>query len=244
MTYVEVSTAEESEESGEEVSESANEDAEKEEENSPEEKAQKILDEVLATADADMDAIAKDVDENLSAVETHFTTNPPEKEDDEDDSSVSDTVPQAVQNAAGKLSDGEIAGELIEGEDAYYVVRLDKAFDEEATESEKESIVDQRKQDLYEKTTEEWKDDADIQVDKKVLKSLKVTSNLKFTMKMEEADEAEAETEETGEDVSANDISENNVSENDVAEDDGNVTEDLQEDKDEAPSEETSSEEE
>ena len=244
VTYVEVSTAEESEESGEEVSESANEDAEKEEENSPEEKAQKILDEVLATADADMDAIAKDVDENLSAVETHFTTNPPEKEDDEDDSSVSDTVPQAVQNAAGKLSDGEIAGELIEGEDAYYVVRLDKAFDEEATESEKESIVDQRKQDLYEKTTEEWKDDADIQVDKKVLKSLKVTSNLKFTMKMEEADEAEAETEETGEDVSANDISENNVSENDVAEDDGNVTEDLQEDKDEAPSEETSSEEE
>ena len=63
-------------------------------------------------------------------------------------------------------------------------------------------------------------------------------------MKMEEADEAEAETEETGEDVSANDISENNVSENDVAEDDGNVTEDLQEDKDEAPSEETYSEEE
>lgn len=245
VTYVEVSTAEEAEESGEEeVSESGNEDAEKEEESSPEEKAQKILDEVLATADADMDAIAKDVDENLSAVETHFTANPPEKEDDEEESSVSDTVPQAVQDAAGKLSDGEIAGELIEGEDAYYVVRLDKAFDEEATESEKESIVDQRKQDLYEKTTEEWKDDADIQVDKKVLKSLKVTSNLKFTMKMEEADEAENETEETGEDVSANDISENNVSENDVAEDDGNVTEDLQEDKDEAPSEETSSEEE
>ena len=244
VTYVEVSTAEEAEEGGEEVSESANEDAEKEEESSPEEKAQKILDEVLATADADMDAIAKDVDENLSAVETHFTTNPPEKEDDEDESSVSDTVPQAVQDAAGKLSDGEIAGELIEGEDAYYVVRLDKAFDEEETENEKESIVDQRKQDLYEKTTEEWKDGADIQVDKKVLKSLKVTSNLKFTMKMEEADEAEAETEETGEDVSANDISENNVSENDVAEDDGNVTEDLQEDKDEAPSEETSSEEE
>ena len=244
VTYVEVSTAEEAEEGGEEVSESANEDAEKEEESSPEEKAQKILDEVLATADADMDAIAKDVDESLSAVETHFTTNPPEKEDDEDESSVSDTVPQAVQDAAGKLSDGEIAGELIEGEDAYYVVRLDKAFDEEETENEKESIVDQRKQDLYEKTTEEWKDGADIQVDKKVLKSLKVTSNLKFTMKMEDAEEAGDETEESGEDVSGNDISENNVSENDIAEDDGNVTEILQDDNDEASSEEVSSEEE
>ena len=244
VTYVEVSTAEEAEEGGEEVSESANEDAEKEEESSPEEKAQKILDEVLATADADMDAIAKDVDENLSAVETHFTTNPPEKEDDEDESSVSDTVPQAVQDAAGKLSDGEIAGELIEGEDAYYVVRLDKAFDEEETENEKESIVDQRKQDLYEKTTEEWKDGADIQVDKKVLKSLKVTSNLKFTMKMEDAEEAGDETEESGEDVSGNDISENNVSENDIAEDDGNITEILQDDNDEASSEEVSSEEE
>lgn len=247
VTYVEVSTAEDEEESGgEEESESANEDAEKEEESSPQEKAQKILDEVLATADADMDAIAKDVDENLSAVETHFAANPPEEEDDEEESSVSDTVPQAVKDAAGKLSDGEIAGELIEGEDAYYVVRLDKAFDEEETESEKESIVDQRKQDLYEKTTEEWKDDADIQVDKKVLKSLKVTSNLKFTMKTEEPEETGEETEEPKEDVSENNVSENNVSENDTAEDNGDENEvaDEDTDKDAVSSEETSSEEE
>lgn len=214
VTYVEVSTEEEAADDGEEeTSESGNEDAK--EETSPQEKAQKILDEVLATADADMDAIAKDVDENLSAVETHFTTNPPEKEkdDEEEDSSVSDTVPQEVKDAAGKLSDGEIAGELIEGEEAYYVVRLDKAFDEEETESEKESIVDQRKQDLYDKTTEQWKDDADIQVDKKVLKSLKVTSNLKFTMKTEDAEETGSGAEEPEENVSGNDVSENEASE-------------------------------
>lgn len=220
VTYVEVSTAEEAddgeeEESPEEVSEEESLD-EKDEEATPQEKAQKILDEVLATADADMDAIAKDVDENLSAVETNFTTNPPEEDDDED--AAYSSVPQEVQDAAKELSDGEVAGNLVEGEDALYVVRLDKAFDEEATEKEKESIVEQRKQDFYDETTEGWKDDADIQVDKKVLKTLKVTSNMKFTMKQEESEEA---GEENGTDALEDDAAGSDVSENETSGEDG-----------------------
>ena len=91
------------------------------------------------------------------------------------------------------LADGEVAGELVEEDGSYYVVRLEKAFDEEATEDEKESIVSQRKQDMYDDTVDGWKKDADIQEDKKVLKTLKVTSNLKFTFKQEEPEEEAAE---------------------------------------------------
>lgn len=80
----------------------------------------------------------------------------------------------------------------MEEDGSYYVVRLEKAFDEEATEDEKESIVSQRKQDMYDDTVDGWKKDADIQEDKKVLKTLKVTSNLKFTFKQEEEPEEEA----------------------------------------------------
>ncbi len=223
VTYVEVSTAAEEEDADQEDegTDAVSQDGDSEEEAEkadPRENAQKILDEVLATADADMDAIAKDVDEELSAVEDHFTTNPPEKDEDEDeeDAGVSGTVPQEVQDAAKKLSDGEVAGELVEGEEALYVVRLDKAFDEEATEEKKESIVEQRKQDLYDETTEEWKDKADIHVDKKVLKTLKVTSNMKFTMKTEGPEE----TEDPGETEDGTEMEEE-ISENEAAGEEG-----------------------
>lgn len=195
VTYVEV-TAEEEDADAEDADVTASEnEGEGEEEATPEEKAQQILDEVLATADADMDAIAKDVDEDLSATETHFTANPPEKEEDEEEDY--GEVPQAVQDVVKDLADGEVAGELVEEDGSYYVVRLEKAFDEEATEDEKESIVSQRKQDMYDDTVDGWKKDADIQEDKKVLKTLKVTSNLKFTFKPEEeADEDASEVSE------------------------------------------------
>ena len=186
VTYVKVDIEEE-----EETEEKEEKTAE------PKEKAQQVLDEVLATADADMDAIAKDVDENLSATETHFTTNPVEEEEEEGEEDVigaASMVPQSVQDVVKDLADGEVASELVEEEDAYYVVRLEKAFDEDATEEEKESIVSQRKSEAYDELIENWKEEADIQSDEKVLKTLKVTSNLKFTFKQEEETETEDET--------------------------------------------------
>lgn len=63
---------------------------------------------------------------------------------------------------------------------AYYVVKLSKKDDEEATETKKESIISTREQTLYTDTTEKWLDDADIKEKKKVLKILKVTDNHKY----------------------------------------------------------------
>ena len=100
---------------------------------------------------------------------------------------------RSVQDVVKDLADGEVAGELVEEDGAYYVVRLEKAFDEEATEEEKDSIIEERKQDMYDGIIEDWKEEADIQVDKKVIKTLKVTANRKFSLKQEEPKEEETE---------------------------------------------------
>lgn len=203
VTYVTVEEKD-TEEGGD--SASANEE-EKAKEATAKEKAQQILDEALATANADMDAIAKDVDEELSATETHFTANPPEKEDDEEEEDIGG-VPQSVQDVVKDLADGEVASELVEEDGTYYVVRLEKAFDEESTNEKKDSIISERKQDMYDDMIEDWKDKADIQVDKKVLKTLKVTANRKFIFKQEEETEDVSDNEADQEEVSSNESEE------------------------------------
>lgn len=183
VTYVSVAPAEEQAEDSEkdESAEAADNKAQ----------AQQILDEVLATADADMDAIAKSVDENLSATTTSFTTNP--SEDEEEDTS---SVPQEIQDAVKNLKDGEVASELIDIDGTYYVVRLDAAFDKEATDSQKDTIVNQRKQDAYTEITDGWREESTITVDDKVMKALKLTDNDKYTFK--EVEEETTDEESTG----------------------------------------------
>ena len=148
-------------------------------------RAQQILDEVMATADADMDAIAKDIDEDLSATTTHFTTSSSAEDED------STTVPQEVRDIVKNLTDGEVASKLVESDGAYYVVRLDAAFDQDVTEDEKEMIINDRQQKLYDETTEKWREDSKITQNKKVLKTLKVTDNDKYSFKQADTDETE-----------------------------------------------------
>lgn len=186
VTYVGVSTAPSTGDDGKEQELTDEEKAQKKEQ------AQAILDQVLATADADMDAIAKQTDESLSAAASKFTTNSTE----EDDS----TVPQEVKDAVKDMQDGEVVSSLVEGEDSYYIVRLDKKLDEEATENKKTVIINDRKQDLYTETTDKWKKDAEIKVDKKVLKTLKLTGNHAFSFKQAEATETPEATEAPAED--------------------------------------------
>lgn len=154
-------------------------------------KAQEILDQVLATEDADMDAIAKSVDEDLSALSESFSTNETDEEEDEADTSAGN-LPDAVKEAVKGLQDGEVVSSLIQDGDSYYVVRLDSAFDQEATENQKDSIISERKQELYDDTVKEWRDKADISEDKKAIKKLKVKGNHKFTFKAEEAESTDA----------------------------------------------------
>ena len=111
--------------------------------------AQQVLDKVKASddvANADMDALAKEVDDSLSATAPAFTTA----------GSTDDTLDEAVQDAALELKDGEVADSVIEGDDGYYVVRLDKMLDEDATENKEKTVISERKSDLFDSTLEDW----------------------------------------------------------------------------------------
>ena len=163
-----------------------------EEKQAKKDQAQAVLDKINAQEDpaaADMDALAKEVDENLTASTKTFGS---------DDTALDDKLKEAVKS----LTDGQVAPEVIEGEDAYYVARMDATFDEDATQSKKESIITERKQEAYNDLLKEWGKDTKIDVDKKVWKKVTLTDSDSYTFKQPETtdtgDTGAADTGDTG----------------------------------------------
>lgn len=172
FTYVSVST------SGEDLTE--------DDKKKKKEQAQEILDKMKEDPTGDMSEVAKGVDESYSALTGTFTTAESKEEDGD-----SAYYPKEVLEILRGLKEGEMAPEVIETDTSYYVVRLDKALDEEATESKRESLESEKKTEYYTETTEKWLEDAEIKADDKVLETLKITDTHKFTIKMPEETEAE-----------------------------------------------------
>ena len=164
FTYVSIST------SGDDVTD--------EDKETKKEQAQEILDKMKEDPTADMSEVAKNVDDSYSAVQGNFTTK--EGEDDEEDSTGA-AYPDEVLSVLRGLKDGEVADDIIETDTGYYVVRLDKINDEDATASKRESLQNSKESTYYTDTTNEWLDDADVKVVKKVLKTLKITDSHTFT---------------------------------------------------------------
>ncbi len=77
------------------------------------------------------------------------------------------TMNEAVIKAADALSEGQVS-DVIEVEGTgYYVIRLDKAYDEEATATKMESLAEEKKTDYYNDILDGWKKDDKWTVDKK-----------------------------------------------------------------------------
>ncbi len=162
-----------------------------EEKKAKKEQAQQLLDKLKASenvAEADMDAMAQEIDENLYAYTPSFTTA----------GSEDDTLEQSVINAVADLEDGQLVQEVVEGVDAYYVVRLDKKLDEEATANKKESIISEREQEQYDKLVEDWTKDSKLEVEKNVWKKVEVTDSVSFQYKPAEQSEPEEGSEDSG----------------------------------------------
>ena len=164
FTYVSIST------SGDDVTD--------EDKETKKEQAQEILDKMKEDPTADMSEVAKNVDDSYSAVQGNFTTK--EGEDDEEDSTGA-AYPDEVLSVLRGLKDGEVADDIIETDTGYYVVRLDKINDEDATASKREFLQNSKESTYYTDTTNKWLDDADVKVVKKVLKTLKITDSHTFT---------------------------------------------------------------
>ena len=147
------------------------------------EDAQKILDAMKEDPDGDFNETAKSVSEDYTALEGTFDTNESEEtETDGEEMTSSSAYPDEVIDVLRTLDDGELGPDVIETDTAYYVVRLNKKVDEEATEDKKESIITDRENELYTDTTQQWMDEADITVDEDVLKTLKLTDSHKFSI--------------------------------------------------------------
>ena len=162
-----------------------------EEKKAKKEQAQQLLDKLKASenvAEADMDAMAQEIDENLYAYTPSFTTA----------GSENDTLEQSVINAVANLEDGQLVQEVVEGVDAYYVVRLDKKLDEEATANKKESIISDREQEQYDELVEDWTKDSKLKVEKNVWKKVEVTDSVSFQYKPAEQSEPEEGSEDAG----------------------------------------------
>lgn len=172
ISYVRVSTADKQNEDG------TSTPLTDEEKKAKKEQAQKIHEKLLADNTADLDAIAKETDESLSASELTF--------DDEDT-----VLDEKVKAAVKDLKDGEVYSEVIEGEKAYFVVRMDSVLDREATDAEKETIVSRRKQDAYSEILKKWNEEAKMTVDEKAWEKVTLTDNDVYTFKQPETETEE-----------------------------------------------------
>lgn len=86
--------------------------------------------------------------------------------------------------AADKLEEGELTG-VVETENGCYVAKVTSLLDREATDSKKESIVNERKQELYTSTCEKWREETEITLNDSVWEKISF-KDLKVTIKEEE----------------------------------------------------------
>ena len=86
--------------------------------------------------------------------------------------------------AADKLGEGEVT-DVIETDTGCYVAKVTSLLDRAATDSKKESIIQERKNDLYMDTCDKWMKKADIKLHKSVWKKIDF-NDLTVTMKVQE----------------------------------------------------------
>ena len=70
--------------------------------------------------------------------------------------------------AADALAEVGDVTDVIETDNGLYVAQLTSLLDRDATDTKKQEIVEERKQEQYDSLLEDWKDAADIEVDEKV----------------------------------------------------------------------------
>lgn len=105
-----------------------------------------------------------------------------------------DTYPDAaIIEATEGLEDGTLVDHVVQVNNGFYVLRVDDAFDEAATEEKKESIVAERKSEAVNALYEEWMEEAEFTVDEDVLDQM--VFDMSLTLETEAATEAAAEAE-------------------------------------------------
>lgn len=112
----------------------------------------KQIQDTAAQAKEDFDTVSKDREEEKSGTTGTYSYDKNES-----------TMDENVIAAADELKEGEVS-DLIETENRYYVIRLDSEYDEDASASNKERLIQEQKNNHYTEVLEELRDSADIKV--------------------------------------------------------------------------------
>ena len=121
------------------------------------------------------------------------------------------SMDKAVLEAADALTEGQISG-VVETDSAYYVLRLDKAFDEEATASKREELIKEKQENYYTDVIDGWKDESKWEINESEWE--KVTFEEYF--KLPEEEDTESLSEESTESGNAAENATENAADNPV----------------------------
>ena len=77
---------------------------------------------------------------------------------------------------------------MVEADGVYYIVRMDAKLDRESTDQEKENIISEREDELYQEKLDGWNDAADVTVNEKLWNKVKVTDSYIYTVKQAESE--------------------------------------------------------
>lgn len=93
---------------------------------------------------------------------------------------------RVIREALG-LGEGGVSEVIEVTDDAFYVVRMDKYLDEEATATKEESLIKTQKTEHYDSVLEGWKNDLSWEVDENSLKQVKFKKAFSMNKEMEDA---------------------------------------------------------
>jgi foldase protein PrsA len=113
-----------------------------------------------------------------------------------------DSLDEEVKDALDDLKEGETSG-VVETDSACYVLRIDSDTDEDATESNRESIIETRKSDHYNEVIEAWQEDDGWKLNNRAIAKISFHNSLTLT-----DPNASTETEEATETVDYSDSTE------------------------------------
>lgn len=167
------------EEDAEEAEAEAEEDAEAEAVEAPEKEETPAEEN-----EVDINAIVKEIDDSLYMAKGTFQTNLSDEWEDTTSTYLNAELVAAVR----ELKEGEVSDVIKTEDSGYYVAYLNKEFDEEATESQRKSVITTRENDAYTEITQGWMDAAEVTIDRDVLLTLLVTDAQVFTIQSTPAD--------------------------------------------------------
>ena len=116
------------------------------------EQIQEVLDEALASDNPstfDIETAAEEINEDFYTSEYSFG---------DDDTA----MPDEMKEDMASMEDGEVSSKIYENDSFYYIFRLEKAFDREATDNNKLSIISDREQENYESKLAALEDAAEV----------------------------------------------------------------------------------